>query len=424
VTTAGAQAIPIGALDGGPVGFVSPIGDVDVQPFGIRIAWCVLAEDGLRDPATATTRRQWCDGAVVETAIRVHDGDVVLRVFATRNTLVLEFDNSTSAACAIGLVVDGDPRRVWSRRPVAHSCRSADRDAVFGAIANGTTTAGDPPQEISAGASTGLVWPLAHRATLRVMAGDPPRPAPAVADRRAVCVPADDVGVDDVRRAWMVHLRRGLRTEIDDRVLQHAVDAARIGLLVRARTEADRLAPPIFAALEDWGFDDEAIAAWDRLGIRDRRRLRRRRIDPHCADPHRAWSQLLAAQESGDGVGLLNALRALLVDDEPGGVDLLAGFPPAWLGLGVAAHDVPVRGGTVSFALRWHAARPALLWEVTGDLVVRASRLAPGWSTDRNTGEALLPEPPHDLFAHHGTAAGPDAVRGVPGAAPQPTSFS
>lgn len=411
--------IPIGALDGGPVGFVSPLGEVDVQPFGIRIAWCVLAEDGLRDPATATTRRQWCDGAVVETAIRVHDGDVVLRTFATREALVLEFDNSTSAACAIGLVVDGDPRRVWSRRPVAHWCRSADRDAVFGAIANGTTHAGDPPQENIAGASTGLVWPLAHRATLRVVAGDRPRRAPAVSGRRSACVPAEDVGVDDVRRAWMVHLGRGLRTEIDDRVLQHAVDAARIGLLVRARTAGGRLAPPIVAALEDWGFDDEAIVAWDRLGIRDRRRLRRCRIDPHWA-----WARLLAAQESGDGVGLLNALRALLVDDKSGGVDLLAGFPPAWLGLGVAAHDVPVRGGTVSFALRWHAARPALLWEVTGDLVVRASRLAPGWSSDRNAGEALLPEPSHDLFAHHGTAGRPDAVHGGRGAAPQPTSFS
>lgn len=413
MTVAASQSFALGALDGGPVGFVSPAGDVAVPSLDVHIGWCVVAEHGVCDPAIATTRRQWYDGAVVETAVRVHDGDVVVRAFATRDALVLEFDNATSAACAVGVVVDGDPASVSSRRPAAQWCRAADRDSVVAAIANGATIAGAPEPRTDAGASTGLVWPIAHRATLRVAVGGGPHTTGADSDARSGVVPPDEASVNDVRRAWQVHLRRGLRTEIDDRVLQGAIDAARIGLLVRARASRERPSAPLVTALEDWGFDDEAVAAWDRLGTWDRRASRRR-----SADPIGAWARVLSAQECRDPVELLNALRALLVSDGSGAVDVLPGFPPAWLGLGVAAHDVAMRGGTVSFALRWHDARPALLWEVTGGLAVRASRLAPGWSTDQAAGEALLPEPPHELFAHAG--ADPVATLAHCGSDPTP----
>ena len=55
-------------------------------------------------------------------------------------------------------------------------------------------------------------------------------------------------------------------------------------------------------------------------------------------------------------------------------------------------HDAPTRAfGRVSFAVRWHGDRPALLWEceqVGGRL--RAPGLDPEWSTTDRQGEALL----------------------------------
>lgn len=429
MSRASALPVPIGALDGGPVGFVSPSGDIDVPALALRIGWCVVAEDGLRDPVTSTTRRWSYDGAVAEVALRVHDGDVVLRTFGTRGGLVLEFENATSAACAVGLLVDGDARRVRGGRSVAQSCRGAGREAVVAAISRGDTTVGPPLPSTDHSTSTGLVWPVPHTTTLRVVLDDRDRD-PAGAPMGTG--PSAEFRADDVRRAWAAQLRRGMSTDIDDRVLQGAVDAARIGLLVRARV-GERPDPLVVAALEDWGFDHEAAGSWNRLRMRDRRALRRRHRVPRVA-----WADMVDSQERGDDVGLLNALRALLLRDEPV-VDLLPGFPPGWLGLGVAVHGAPLRGGSASFALRWHGTRPALLWEVPVGTRVCASRLAPGWSSAAATGEALLPEPALELLAHGPTAVAGRAgsTRASPalpapaaapdresGPAPTPTSFS
>ena len=56
----------------------------------------------------------------------------------------------------------------------------------------------------------------------------------------------------------------------------------------------------------------------------------------------------------------------------------------------------PVPGTTVSYAVRWHGERPALLWEQSGDPVeLTAPILAPDWATSELTGEALWPTPPN-----------------------------
>ena len=67
------------------------------------------------------------------------------------------------------------------------------------------------------------------------------------------------------------------------------------------------------------------------------------------------------------------------------------------------AHGVRTAWGDVSFALRWHGSRPALLWEVVprglnGEAagsapVVTAPALDPGFRGTQWSGEALL-EPP------------------------------
>lgn len=85
--------------------------------------------------------------------------------------------------------------------------------------------------------------------------------------------------------------------------------------------------------------------------------------------------------------------RRLLVNDRSGRVDLLPHFPVAWRGGSVEVHDLSISGGgSVSFAIRWHGYRPALLWEVQsgGPIVLTCRSLDPDWTTSTLKGETLL----------------------------------
>jgi hypothetical protein len=85
-------------------------------------------------------------------------------------------------------------------------------------------------------------------------------------------------------------------------------------------------------------------------------------------------------------------VRRLLVVEEPGGLVLLPVLPEGWRGQGLEVHDLPTTAGTLSFAVRWHGPRPALLWELEGDgdVHLRAPGLDPAWSSAERRGEALL----------------------------------
>jgi hypothetical protein len=61
--------------------------------------------------------------------------------------------------------------------------------------------------------------------------------------------------------------------------------------------------------------------------------------------------------------------------------------------------DVPLRQGMLSFAVRWHGARPALLWDAPAGTELRAPALDPAWSAHERAGETLLAEPPRPLLA-------------------------
>ena len=92
-----------------------------------------------------------------------------------------------------------------------------------------------------------------------------------------------------------------------------------------------------------------------------------------------------------------------------GGALLPFGLPDAWLGQSVEVYGVPTAAGsTVSFALRWHGERPAVLWEQTGEPVrLTAPVMDPDWATTESSGEGLWAAPPNGS-GHTSTSVQPD----------------
>ena len=134
----------------------------------------------------------------------------------------------------------------------------------------------------------------------------------------------------------------------------------------------------------------------------------------------------LGGGSGGDGhdpavtAAFLVFVRDLLVREVPGGLVLSSLVPGSWLGQGWEVHDAPTAQGNLSYAVRWHGDRPALLWDLeahegTGSVRLTAPGLDPAWSTTDRRGEALLapvavPEgPATDEAASPGAVAGPTA---------------
>ncbi|MEM8923581.1 MAG: hypothetical protein AAGD35_08750 [Actinomycetota bacterium] len=124
-----------------------------------------------------------------------------------------------------------------------------------------------------------------------------------------------------------------------------------------------------------------------------------------AASEARSWG----ADEAAPAARFVLAARSLLLDDgAPSAVGgdgeavdrldelrLLPTFPSAWRGGNVEVHRAPTRFGEVSFGIRWHGARPALLWQLDRPEGAAPVRLAcpgldPEWSATDPRGETLL----------------------------------
>jgi hypothetical protein len=107
------------------------------------------------------------------------------------------------------------------------------------------------------------------------------------------------------------------------------------------------------------------------------------------------WCDCSTPHDLTANAALLADVRRMLVLEQADGVALSPVVPDAWLGRGWEVHDAPTGAGRLSYAVRWHGDRPALLWELVPHADLPATRLsAPeldrGWSTLAPHGEALL----------------------------------
>jgi len=380
----------LGVLGDGTLGSVDERGRVS-RP-GTTLDWWVGAHDRWHLPSDeASTRRRRLGAAPVwETTVRVPRGEVAQRAYgvaiADGSVVVVAVENRSPVPLTVGLVarfergrvdVDGVEVRVDGEPVLA--CSSVPRRWATGASTAAEVMGGDarsgPVEPFDAPGELALLFPVPHRTSVRVALG-------AVSRVNVRELP----DADAVARGWDVQLERGLQAELPPPVGE-TVDAAR----------ADVLLAPVDAAgvvaLEDWGFDDEAAAGWAQLGLRARRRARRRAA---AGEP---WAALRAVDAEREPARFLSALRDVLVREDGARVELLPGFSPDWLGQPLTVSAVPLRTGALSFAVRWHGARPALLWEAPDGVELRTPALDPAWSTSERAGETLLAEPPRPLLS-------------------------
>ena len=368
---------------------VTPWGAIEPWDDSAPLNWFIAADDRWHIPAhePAVRQRRIEGTAVVETRLRVPNGDVVQRVYSVADgggLTIVEVENESTMAVAVAF----DRRDVLTERPIAEiPIEGIDL----------------PP--------AAFVLPLGHRAVLRL--------AVVHGRQRSGRLPANVSSATQVVRGWLSLTERASRFVLPHGELGgslvEAITAERcelalgstsydvddaigfaltLGELVRMGERPDRWIPELADAVERIGplrtWDaDVALAAVGRvLAAAGEHRARRdlQRIVVGRTRPERP-------SDPPSGVRVVAWLESRLAD---GGLLLPDGFPNSWLGQSIDVHGVPTGAtSSVSYAIRWHGERPAVLWEQTGDPVeLTAPFVAPEWSTVEASGEALWPAPP------------------------------
>ncbi len=204
-----AEPVLIGSVGTPGRAWVSPSGDVVRAGDAATLRWFVAAEDRWHVPASeAAVRQRRIDGTpVVETRVRVPEGDAIQRVWSVPDSgglTVIEVENASALPFAVAFA----GTRVLTERPPA--------DVPIRGI--------DLPEDA-------IVLPVAHRASVRVaIPHDPDRfstwALPTLAPAMAVV------------RGWQTVVHRASRLVLPDAGLGDAVTAARSDLLLAGPVEA------------------------------------------------------------------------------------------------------------------------------------------------------------------------------------------
>ncbi|MFN8020494.1 MAG: hypothetical protein U0Q03_03095 [Acidimicrobiales bacterium] len=395
-------APPLGTPVGTPptIGVLGRDWRATVTPWGAvqqwddlgTLDWFVAADDRWHVPADEPTVRQTLDAGtpVVETRVRIPSGDAIQRVYAAADhggITVIEVENDSPLPIAVAFA----GARVLSQRPPT--------DMPIQGI------------DLPAGA---VVFPIGHHATLTV--GVAHDPASALA--RSGQLPAELPPRAQVARAWLAAAERASRLLVPDTTLASCVVRERCRLMLDGPPPAADQPIEFLLAVGDLVRMGSVAEAWIPELADAVAALPTHRDDPLLAAAIDAAARVCVAARETRAVKDLQKVRSRLgvgagavdvpaeIDDIRGiaalersiaaGTDLFpGGIPTDWLGQNFEVYGVPTGpAGEVSFALRWHGERPAVLWECTGEPVtLTSSGAAPGWSTTERTGETLWPAP-------------------------------
>lgn len=375
-------------------GAVTPWAEERLAP----LDWAVAADDRWHLPSKeAAVRQRRFDGTpVIETRVRIPDGDAVQRVWcvADRGGLtVIEIENDSPLPFAVAFF----GRSVLTER--------SPSDVQIQGI--------ELPDDA-------ITMPVAHHTSIRVAI--PHGPLPAGVDPHAVSLASLPSGAT-VADGWVALTDRASRIDLPDVGLAAAVTAARcdlmlagpvsadddpigfvldVGELVRCGDEAQPWLAEIVRPLEAVARGDDpqlpaaleaahriAVLAGDRRAARDISNMRDRVSGRIPAPELKPFSELERKSSAGRFVA---SVELRLVS---GGDLLPMGMPSAWLGVNFELHGIPTTStSTVSIAVRWHGERPAVLWEQTGEAQrLTAASIDSAWSSESRTGESLWDAP-------------------------------
>jgi len=404
----------LGIRAGGWNAIVNERGSVRLNDGSQVLDWHIAADDRWHDPSTEPSVRQTRRAGVpvVETRLRIPGGDAIQRVYAVADAgglVVIEITNESTLPIAVAFT---RPDLISSRTPSPRGAQGIELPTGSG------------------------VFPVAHGSTLRV----------------ALRAPNNDVANVDVERLpSFEQLQKGWLKSVEQAGYVIVPEGAVAPLVARLRSDALILSGH---EIEDWATGAGGDCANDpvayiltlqellRMGEKLTGDSAQIRVD-HAArlaqsvetllkenkkssilpwdveralfaaqfvfsrmGENRAADDVSAAQlrmsSAAEPPNVMPAdIRAIAWVEEKmvavqrdGSVQVFGrGIPRLWLGANLECHRVaagPLH--TVSFGIRWHGEKPALLWEVSGPAGVKldAGICDPTWSTVESTGETLL----------------------------------
>jgi len=374
-------------------GTVTPHGSLVSDDASAELSWHVAADDRWYSPAQEPSLRQkWYGGyPVCETRIRIPSGDLVQRVYAVADLggmTVMEFENESTLPIVIAVT-----------RPDVFTMREPIDNPPMGI---------DLPKD-------SITIPVGHKSIARI--------ALAHVNPSSGRLPDDIAQYQSLVRGWETACDVASRINVPDHTVVATISAVRSNLLL-GETYADDAEAIELVRLGEV-HRDSIIGVVEAVQRRLKREKRSKVLawdTPHfmstaaracvllgddvaVGDIGAAWLRMAdrAVQElpiaMPEGLGAIAWTESLLAFGSPSGghCDVLPhGIPETWWGSSFEAHRLiadPYR--LVSYAVRWHGARPALLWEIDGPpgLVLSSSGADPEWHSTDATGETLLAAP-------------------------------
>ena len=406
----------VGVRGGAWVGAVNAWGDVFVDGQE-RLRWFVAADDRWYRPSRETTvrQREISGVPVIETRIKVPGGDAVQRVYGVANlggAIVVEIYNDSSLPFAVA----------FDRGDIA-TMREPSPTGVQGI-------------DLPAGS---VVFPVGHHATMRaaILIDDSGR---RISAQELESLPS----FEQVERGWLAALRVASRVDVPEASWANVLTTQRCKLLLGAANsrlaagdatgETEDAVDLILDRAERVKLGDkpnewiDEVATATELVIRrcakneivqwfEQRAILSASMVLHRAgetrgqhDIAQAWSRLLGAvggqlsagaDINRDGLTDFSGVRQIawiesqlvaqrhddVIEICPRGIDA------SWLGANFECHKlVASPEHLISFAVRWHGEKPALLWEIDGPIGARvaASAVDQTFSSTEMRGETLL----------------------------------
>ena len=368
-----------------------------VPPDGRVIDWYVAADDRWHDPkAEPTTRQKWYSGyPVAETRVKIPGGDLIQRVYCTADLgglTVIDLENDSPMPVVVAL----------TRSDLFTTRQPAD----------------NPPQGIDL-PSGSIVIPVGHRASSRAAISHV-RPEPGR-------LPEDTPNHQQVVRGWETACDRPGRITVPDHTIVANVarlrsdlllgvgaDDAAIELVRLGETDPDSILRVVDAVQARLKEEKRAkVLRWDtrHLLLTAATACVRLGDETAAGDIGAAWLRFADRDvqelpvEMPAGLPGIAWIEEVLASGSPSGGEcrvLTHGVPQPWWGASFEVHGLPADPfRTLSYAVRWHGARPALLWETGGQPGLVLSH--GDWHSTDATGEVLLPAPagaPHHDHDH------------------------